>query len=417
MRVKPARPGLPWNGVTPVNSLTLVLPPLHPLQREVLADPARFKVITAGRRWGKTRLGAVMCLAEAVRGGAAWWVAPSYPVAAIGWRLLQQLARQTPGAVVRQVDRIIEIGGGSIQVKSADKPDGLRGAGLDFVVMDECAFVKEDAWTEALRPALADRKGRAMFISTPKGHNWFWRLWMRGQDDPAGEVKSWRFATVTNPFIDPKEIEANRLILPERVFAQEFLAEFVDDAGGVFRRVVEAATATGQAEANPDHQYIAGVDVADMVDFTVVSVIDVTTGELCYVDRFNRVGYPVLENRLLATYRRFMPAEMIIESNSIGQAVIDHLAGLLPVRPFKTTSATKEGIIQGLAAAFEHNRLKILADPVLIGELQAYEGKRNAGGGFSYSAPEGLHDDCVMSLALAWHGADCPVVALGSEWQ
>jgi len=88
------------------------------------------------------------------------------------------------GAEVRKVDRqIILPMGGEVTVRSADDPDSLRGEGLDFVVMDECAFMQENAWIEALRPALSDRQGRAMFISTPKGRNWFWRIWQRGLDD------------------------------------------------------------------------------------------------------------------------------------------------------------------------------------------------------------------------------------------
>ena len=97
--------------------------------------------------------------------------------------------------------------------------------------------------------------------------------------------------------------------------------------------------------------------------------------------------------------------------------MIDHLRERnIPVTPFRTTGATKEPVIQGLQAAFEHGRLKILNDPVLIGELQAFEAKRTASGGFKYGAPDGLHDDCVMSLALAWNGADRPKIALGSGW-
>lgn len=390
----------------------------HPHKGQVVvhASPARFKILSAGRRWGKTRLGVNECIDVAGRGGRAWWVAPSYKMSDVGWRPLRQMAAKV-GASINLVDRRITFSsGGEVSVRSADNPDSLRGESLNLVIMDECAFMKSEAWSEALRPALADRLGRAIFISTPKGRNWFWRLWQMGQQgDP--EWESWQFPTATNPYIVPSEIEAARLTLPERVFRQEFLAEFLDDAGGVFRRVMEAATATEQDAALAGHQYIAGVDVADMVDFTVVSVIDVTTNELCYLDRFNRVGYPVLEDRLAALYGRFTPAQLIIESNSIGQPVIDHLRERnIPVRPFRTTSATKEPVIQGLQAAFEHGRLKILNDPVLIGELQAFEAKRTQSGGFSYSAPEGLHDDCVMSLALAWSGADRPVIALGSEW-
>ena len=153
----------------------------HPGQAEVHNTDARFKILAAGRRWGKTRLGVNECLDVASQGGRAWWVSPSYKTSEVGWRPLRRLGGKI-GAEVRKVDRMVNLpGGGSVQVRSADDPDSLRGEGLDFVVLDEIAFMKEEAWTEALRPALSDRQGKALFISTPKGHNWFWRLYQRGR--------------------------------------------------------------------------------------------------------------------------------------------------------------------------------------------------------------------------------------------
>ena len=129
-------------------------------------DPTRFKVLAAGRRWGKTRLGVNECLDTASQGGRAWWVAPTYRDGEVGWRPLRRIGSKI-GANVRLVDRRLEIGDGLVEVRSADRPDSLRGEGLDLVVIDECALVKEAAWTEELRPALSDRKGRSLFIGTP----------------------------------------------------------------------------------------------------------------------------------------------------------------------------------------------------------------------------------------------------------
>ena len=377
----------------------------HPGQKEVHDHPARFKILSAGRRWGKTRLGVHECLDIASQGGRAWWVAPSYKTSEVGWRPLRRMGQKI-GAEVRLVEKLINLpGGGSVQVRSADDPNSLRGEGLDLVVMDENAFIKEAAWIEALRPALSDRQGKALFISTPKGHNWFWRLWIQGQDENNVDFMSWQFPTSNNPYIEPTEIEAARKSLPERVFEQEYLANFVDDAGGVFRRVMDAATADEQITPTEGHQYIAGVDVASLVDYTVAVVMDVTTGEMAYMDRFNRVDYNILEDRLEAIYRRFNLDMITIESNSIGQGVVDHLTNRnMTVNTFTTTNATKHAAITGLQSAFEHSRIKILNDPVLIGELQAFEAKRNASGTFSYAAPDGMHDDTVMALAIAWNG-------------
>uniref|UniRef100_A0A6M3KQH2 Putative terminase n=1 Tax=viral metagenome TaxID=1070528 RepID=A0A6M3KQH2_9ZZZZ len=356
--------------------------------------------------WGKTRLGSLMCIAVALHGGRAWWVAPSYPVSAVGWRGIRQLARQIPDTDIRHVDRIITMpSGGTVQVRSADNPDSLRGEGLDFVVLDECAFIKEAAWTEALRPALSDRQGRALFISTPKGRNWFWRHWQRGYDGSDGEWKSWRFPTSSNPYIPVSEIEAAKNSLPDRIFRQEYLAEFIDDAGGVFRGVMDAATAEEQTQATPGHAYVMGVDWGKYNDFTVLAMVDATNGEVVAVDRFNQIDWAIQTGRLKALYERFMPDTIIAERNSMGDPLVEQLIGDgLPVMAFTTTNASKAQIIDGLALAFERKDIKILADPVLVSELQAFEAQRLPSGMLRYSAPDGMHDDTVMALAMAWHG-------------
>ena len=377
----------------------------HPGQLEVHNSDARFKVLSAGRRWGKTRLGVNECLDAASKGGRAWWVSPSYKTSEVGWRPLRQIARKIPNAEVRLADRMVTLpGGGFVAVRSADNPDSLRGEGLDFVVMDECAFMHEDAWNGALRPALADRLGGALFISTPKGRNWFWRLWQQGQAD-GHEWQSWQFTSYDNPHIQPTEIDAARAMLPDRVFRQEFMAEFIDDAGGVFRRVMDAATATEQERAIDGHQYVFGVDWGKHNDWTVLCVVDVTASALVAIDRFNRIDYTVQIGRLRALTERFRPQRIIAEANSMGEPLIEQLFREdLPVQPFTTTNATKANIIEGLALAFERQTIRVLADQVLVGELQAYEMERLPSGLMRYQAPDGMHDDCVMALALAWSG-------------
>ena len=373
---------------------------------------ARFKVLSAGRRWGKTRLGVNECLDAAAQGGRAWWVSPSYKTSEVGWRPLRQIARKIPNAEIRLVDRMVTLpNGGFVAVRSADNPDSLRGEGLDFVVMDECAFMQKEAWTEAIRPSLSDRQGKALFISTPKGRNWFWEAYMRGINGEQG-WQSWTYPTSTNPFIDKGEIEAAKRDLPEIIFRQEYLAEFVDDQGGVFRRVQESAVLS-PSEPENGKQYVAGVDVAASVDYTVVTVLDAESKEMVYMDRFNRVDYPVLIDRLEAVYKRYHLTSMVVESNSIGRPVIDELVARgLNIVPFTTTSATKQAIIQNLQAAFENGQILVLNNQILVGELLSFESKRNASGGFSYSAPDGMHDDCVLSLAIAWHGANSAGVIL-----
>ena len=403
----------------PTRAIKPKLPPFHRGQMEVALSPARFKVAACGRRWGKTRLGSALCVKTAAAAGRAWWVAPTYPVAMVGWRLIHRLALQIPGAAIRQSERLVTFpNGGEIQVRSADNPDSLRGEGLDFVVMDECAFIHEDAWQEAIRPALADRKGRALFISTPKGRNWFWRIWQRCMDEHDTEWHGWQLPTSANPYIDPAEIEAARLGLPERIFLQEFLAQFLDDAGGVFRRVMESATAEPQDGAHAHHEYTFGVDWGRQSDYTAIAVMDVTTSSLVALDRFNQIDYTVQLGRLTALYERFRPRAIVAESNSMGQPLLETLQrDGLPVVPFTTTNASKQIAIDALALAFERGSIRILPDPVLINELQSYEAERLPSGMTRYGAPSGLHDDTVMALALAWYNPAPAVVEVSSYAQ
>lgn len=216
--------------------MEIELPPLHPGQTDIWKDPARFKVVCCGRRWGKTHLGVLLCVFHALHGKRAWWVAPTYPVASIGWRLLKWLSLGIPGIEVKEVDRIIYYpGGGVVQVKSGDNPDSLRGEGLDVVVFDEAADIKPEAWFEAIRPTLAERRGIAMFIGTPRGmDNWFYDLFVKAQED--GTIwKAWQSPTYTNPYVPHEEIEAAREDMGPILFAQEFLAEFVVGGGTVFK--------------------------------------------------------------------------------------------------------------------------------------------------------------------------------------
>jgi phage terminase large subunit-like protein len=375
----------------------------HPAQKEIHNSPARFRVVDAGRKFGKTRLGVWECIEAALHGGLAWWVAPSYKVSKVGWRPLRMIAKQIPGAAISLAEMTVTLpGGGAVTVRSADNPDSLRGEGLNFVVLDECAFMKPETWTEAIRPNLSATLGRALFISTPRGRNWFWEIYQRGLRGD-NDYQSFTYPTAANPGILPSEIQEARDTLPELIFRQEYLAEFIDDQGSVFRRVQEAASLSPMAGPMAGRQYIAGVDVAASIDYTVVSVIDTESKHMVYMDRFNRVDYNVLVDRLAALHKRWKLDAMKVESNSIGQPVIDAIrAKGVPVIPFTTTSATKQTIIQNLQSAFEHGEISIINDPVLIGELLSFESKRNPSGSFSYSAPEGMHDDCVMSLAIAW---------------
>jgi len=381
----------------------------HAGQAAVHRDSARFRCLAAGRRWGKTRLGVHECLDVAARGGRAWWVAPNYKMSEVGWRPLRMMGSKV-GAEVRRVDRQIVLpGGGEVTVRSADQPDSLRGEGLDFLVIDECAFVAEEAWTEALRPALSDRLGRAMFISTPKGRNWFWRMWQRGQGDD-GEYHSWQLPTSDNPYIAASEIEAARLTLPELTFEQEYLAEFLDHEGAVFRNIGACMDApAAQVGDHSNHRIVAGIDWGQSNDFTAISVGCADCHVEIARDRFNQIDYVLQRARLTALCEQWRPVAILAESNSMGLPIIEVLQREgLPVTPFQTTASTKPRLIENLALALERTEWQFQSDPVWTAELEAYERTVSpATGRSSYSAPAGMHDDTVMARALMlWQAAN-----------
>ena len=380
----------------------------------IATHPAKVKVLSMGRRWGKTVLGGALSLATASQGGNVAWIVPNYKNGRPLWRWVESVVApvsKEKRANINKSERTIEFdNGGMFGIYSADNEDSVRGESFDLVILDEAARISETAWTDAIQPTLADRAGDAFLISTPRGRNWFWQEYQRGISDGNYQA-SWTAPSSANP--NPRikaAAEKARTSKNELTYRQEWLAEFVDSEGAVFRRVQDAAVLEF-SEPLANHQYIAGVDVASSIDYTVVSVMDAESKDMVFMDRFNRVDYPVLIDRLAAIYARWKLYGMVIEANSIGRPVIDHMAARgLGVTPFTTTSVTKQTIIQALQSAFEHGAIRIQNDPVLVGELLSFESKRSPSGSFQYGAPEGMHDDCVMSLAIAWYGCS------GADW-
>jgi len=224
------------------------------------------------------------------------------------------------------------------------------------------------------------------------------------------EWASWRFPTSDNPLIDPDEIEAARNALPERIFLQEYEAVFLEDGGGVFRGVAELATVVPTKERVDGHEYVFGVDWGRTADYTVITVLDSTSREMVYMDRFTRIDYATQIGRLKSLASEFAPVQIIAELNSMGGPLVEQLRNDgLPVKGFQTTNASKEEAIRALEGAFDRQEIRILNDPVLIGELQSFEQKQLPAGRFRFEAPAGVHDDCVISLAIAYH-------AISNRW-
>ena len=205
-------------------------------QANVFRSPARFRLLNAGRRFGKTHLAVLELINAAVNKPESvnWYVAPTYRQAdQIAWAKLKALL---PPEYISKKDEgdlsIILPNKSTIALRGADNPDSLRGPGLDFVVFDEAAFQKQEAWTEVIRPSLSDKLGLALFISTPSGYNWFYDLFSAAQG--RADWKTWQYTTLEGGHVPPEEIEAARHDMDERTFRQEYEASFESLAGRVY---------------------------------------------------------------------------------------------------------------------------------------------------------------------------------------
>ena len=374
----------------------------------IATHPAKVKVLCAGRRWGKSVLGGVLTMNVVRQHGRVAWVVPTYKNGRGLWRWARQVAAPLRSVFdISKTERTITTSrGGFFGIYSADNVDSIRGEWFHLVVIDEAARVAEDDYADAIMPTLADADGDVILISTPKGKNWFWKEWVRGQSPEHGHMRSWQAPSADNP--SPRIRKAAhdaRDRVPERTYQQEWLAQFVDD-GSIFRGVHDCATAAPQARQE-GHSYVMGCDWGKYNDYTVLTVIDATTHQMVALDRFNQIDYTLQLGRVQALAERYQPEVIIAEKNSIGDPILERLyyEHSLPVQPFNTTNASKAKVIDALSLAFERRSIGILNDPVLIGELQAFEAERLPGGLLRYSAPDGMHDDTIISLALAWHGA------------
>jgi phage terminase large subunit-like protein len=382
----------------------------HVGQREVLVSRARFRVVACGRRWGKTEVGKAAILRKAVGGANTWWLAPTWDQGQQVWRSLKSAVRTLPGRMyINNSERLMVFpSGGQLAVKTTGVPENLRGAGLDFVVLDEAAFMADSVWGEVVRPMLLTTEGSALFLSTPLGKNWFWRVWQAGRDPLESDWQAFHYPTGASPLISQSELDSIRRSTVERVWQQEYEAQFLEGEGAVFRGIAAASGAPMDAEPEAGRRYVMGVDWGKSNDYTVLVVLDVTESpaQMVAMDRFNKIDYAFQRKRLGALYERWKPRVVWAEANSIGTPNIEDLSRAgIPVRPFMTTAKSKPPLIEGLALAIERGDVALQGHDVLLDELAAYTLERLAGGGYRYSAPAGGHDDTVIALALAWHGA------------
>jgi len=394
----------------------------HPAQCEIhAARNKRFRTVCTGRRFGKTYCLAAEIMDRAGGGkpGDYGWVAPTYNVSDRGIEAFQKIARgviTVTGRMPTRIDFTTDAGASRVWFLSADNPDSIRGFGFLGLVIDEAASIPVDVWNYVLRPTISQTLGWAVLVSTPKGRNWFHDLFTRGMDPNETDYASFKFDSRASPYFPPQEWEEARRTLPENVFRQEYMAEFLEDSAGVFRNIDACLeNPTGIPEAIPRHVVI-GCDLAKHTDWTVLVAMDAANGRCFAMERFNQLDWPIQKERIISFSRRYR-GRVIMDSTGIGDPILDDLKHVLPdIEGYKLNAASKTALIQRLIVAIEQRRVSWPAGAcdnweILINELKRFEYVIGPSGQITYAAPSGFHDDCVIALALAnyrrWETENC----------
>jgi len=363
---------------------------LHPHQLEVFNDPSRFKVIAAGRRFGKSYLAAITLFVEAARitkvrsDGVevdlsleeVYYVAPTFDQGKkILWPLLNQIGQDLIASKLENTGELRLHNGRRISIKGSDRPDSLRGIGLSYVVLDEYAFMREEVWEQIISPALARSEGGAMFIGTPDGKNHFYKIWMDGQNGLPG-WKSWHFKSIMNPHLPTAEIAAAKERMSTDRYRQEFEASFEGGAGVFLTRDMFPVV---DSVPYPADHYIAidlagfepveqGRKVARLDDHAIAVVANYAGGWV--IEDIIHGQWDTRETalRIVKAFRDYRPVRIGIEKGMASNAVMPYLndemqrlGTFFTVEPLTHGNQKKsDRILWALQGRAEKGRIKLL---------------------------------------------------------
>lgn len=358
---------------------------LHDAQLEIFNDPARFKVVAAGRRFGKSFLSAAELLIEGLKNELngkplydkrVFYVAPTFDQGKrIIWDLLKHLGKDVIKSTLENQAVITLINDRKIEIKGADRPDTLRGVGLSYVVLDEYAFMKPEVWEQIIRPTLADVEGHALFIGTPDGKNHFYDLYMLGLENKDPEFKSFSYKSVDNPTLNKKEIDRARNSLSSSNFRQEFEASFSASGGAVFKeeyfRYMEKEPEEGTwfiAVDPSGYQELEKNTTGKLGNLDDAAIACVKVGPYgWYIGDiyYGRWGVRETSIRVLDAARRFKALRVGIEKGSLKSAMMPYLTdqmmrlGTYPMITDVTHGNQKKSqrIAWALEGRFEHGRI------------------------------------------------------------
>ncbi len=385
-----------------IKRVTFVRPFLYPKQFAAIYSPARYSICEASTKSGKT-FGCLAWITELSITGAPhrnyWWIAPTYGVAKIAYTRLK--TQFTPGlfSFNDSEQSATALNKAKLWFKGADNPDNLYGEDVWGAVMDEATRCKEASW-HALRSTLTYTKGPVRIIGNVKGRkNWAWKLGRMALDGAPGmeHHKITAQDAVDAGVLDAEEIEDAKRALPDAVFRQLYYAEPADDEGNPFGIT---AIRSCMAPLSLGQPTFWGWDLAKSVDWTVGIPLD-NDAVVCRLERFQS-SWEETTARILRTTGS-TPA--LVDSTGVGDPILEQLQAK-GIRPnysgFKFTSASKQQLMEGLAVAIQQRKIRF-PEGVIVDELENFEYVYTKNG-CTYSAPEGMHDDCVCALALAVKG-------------
>ncbi|WP_439946499.1 terminase large subunit domain-containing protein [Streptomyces sp. BBFR109] len=368
--------------------------------REAFLDLALIVVIKAGRRTGKTYNWVIWLIVMLDRepDKAGLWVDTKHSnidkYVERYFRPILTKMNHWKDCNYNQQKKILTLHNGSyIDFGSAERPEMMEGFGYDYAVINEggIVFKKPSLWENTLYPMI--KHAIVRIIGTPKGKNTFESLYHR--------YKHYSFNCYDSPFWTEQEIQNAKETMTEEAFRQEMLADFIEGAGAVFRRIndnIAGKLLDGPVEGR---RYVLGADLAKHSDFTVIFIADADSRQIVYHERFNQIDWGLQKARIINAYQKFGCTSGVIDATGVGDAVFDDLQNAgLNLEGFKFTSTTKQELVSNLSVAMDNGNISYPHIPELIDELEIFAYEQRANGNFIYSAPEGFHDDEVMALGL-----------------
>lgn len=358
----------------------------------------KYYTLNIGRQFGKTMMSINQMLYWAINDSGCHiaWVTPIYKQ---GKKVFDEFetATKTSGLFEYNHSNLqIKGFGTTISFFSGERPDNIRGNTFDYLVVDEMAFTRPELWSEVLSATVLVKGKKVIFISTPNGKNHFHQLCQQHNYDD--RYKYFHYTSYDTPFIDHRDLEERRRSLPDHVYRQEYLSEFIDGGSGLFKNVRDLVRKPTQGS-----KFFGGLDIGRADDYTVFTVLN-ENREMVFIERWRQDEWTNIINKVADKINEYK-ANTLVEVNNQGDVFFEMLrkkCGNL-IEPFTTTVKTKPVMIEDLAVAFEQAEINILNVDYLISELEAFTYIYSANTrNIKYGAPQGMHDDTVISLSLAY---------------